>query len=426
MRNHDPDDPQLQEEFAAHIAQCAACRDDAAEPIGRLLAHVSGDVVVPPSPHFTQQIIARLPHASPLQLAQQEQGRRRWLLALSLAPIALLLLLFAVGPYAQTVWADSSFTLVADTLRQIAGAARWPLLLMVGSSIGLMALFTRLLRTPTARYAAGAILVAVALVVVNLAAGVFNDQNNAQLARTTGAATATVASSIETTQSVRGSIASLFGDVTVGEAVDGNVASLLGNVTVAPSTQVAGSVLDGSDNIAQIASASVIPGLSRLELSPLRGRLVIGIGGMLLLLALLGLTAALWPETLARASIALEAQPWQAVGFGLLLLSIGLLLVGPITALLAWSVIGLILLPLIVLALHLPLIVGLAVAGGVVAEHMFDQPSLPRSLIANGIVLAGLLALTLILPLAGAIVFYVMASIGFGALLAGTRRLAFA
>jgi hypothetical protein len=143
---------------------------------------------------------------------------------------------------------------------------------------------------------------------------------------------------------------------------------------------------------------------------------------MLLLLVLLGLTATLWPNPLAQASAALAAQPWTSIGLGTLLLSASALLLGPLVALLSWSVVGLLSLPLLFLFGHLPIIFGLAVMGGTLALRLFPRATTRQTLLANGAVLLVLLLLTLLVPPAGLLALYVVASVGFGALVLSARQ----
>jgi hypothetical protein len=367
---------------------------------------------------------------------QQAQRRRRWVVGLSFAPlVVLLMVVLVVGTFFQTAWAGSTLGLIAQTLQQVAAAMRWPLVLMLLSAGGIMAMIARLLRTPTTRYAVGAMVAAATLVVASTAAGFFNDRNNAQTARTSSTPVATIASPVETNQPVRGSITSLFGDIAIGQAVEGNVASLFGNVSLTAGTPVLGNVLVGGRfagdpdlvtegvvrDLDQLALASSVPGLSRVNWSPQRGRIAIALLGVVLLLALLGLTGVLWPDPLARASAMLISQTWPAVGLGTLLTALCALLAGPALALLAWSVLGLVALPLLGLALHLPFIFGLAVTGGAVAQRVSKRATLPKSLLANGAVLVVVVGLGLLMPLAGAVSFYLLASVGLGALLLSTR-----
>lgn len=438
MRDREPDDPQLHEELASHLATCNACQDDTADPIGRLLAHVSQDIVAP-SPDFTQKVIARLPYTSPQQFGQHAQSRRRLVVGISSVPVAALLIVIGLSPLFRTMTAGSTLHLVADLVQQVALAARWPLLLMLISSVGLGAVFVHLVHMPTTRQAVLAIAAAVVLVGVSASASMINDINNAQTTEGSAASRATIARSIETTQPVQGSVATLFGDVTVAQPVDGNVASLFGNVVA--TAPIDGRVLVGSgrytgdrdrvaggvvDDLDQLVLATGIVVVDRSDLMPQRGQLAVTLVGVLLLLALLGLTAALWPDPLARASTMLVTEPWPVLGLGTLLASLCLLLAGPVLAVLAWSVVGLLVAPLIALVLHLPLIFGLTVIGGVLGQLLFKHATLWTSLTANGVVLLGIFALSLIAPIAGAVAFYLLASVGVGALLLSTRRLALA
>ncbi len=419
--------------LASHLMQCAACRDDAADPVGRLLAHVSHDFVLP-STNFTQHVLARLPHASPQQLVQQTQSRRRRLWALAAAPVAVLLVALAFGPTFQGLLAGSALGVLADTLRAVAAAAWLPLVLALGSAIVAMIVFGRVLRRPTTRFSFLAVAVAAALVTVSAGVGVVTDRSNARWA--SGAApTATIASPIDVGAPVPGNISSIWGDITIDQPVRGDVASVFGHV--AARAPVDGSVLAGSGQFSgdpalvakgvvtdlnQRVLASGVPALSRVVWSPQAARTAVVIVGTVLLLVLLGLSASLWPDPLARASAVLLAQPGPSLGLGMLLLGICALLLGPFVALLSWSVVGLLSLPLLAVFLHLPVIFGVAVAGGTLALRMFGRATLRQTLLANGIVLLSLFVLALVVPWLGAVALYVVASVGFGAMVLSTRQ----
>lgn len=425
------------DELTLHLMQCAACRDDAADPVGRLLAHVSHDFVIP-STNFTQQVLARLPHASPQQLVQQTQSRRRRLWSLAAAPVAVLLVALAFGPTFQGLLAGSALGVLAATLRAVAVAAWLPLVLALGSAVATMILFARVLRMPTTRFALSAVAVTVVLGAASTGVGVVTDRSNARQAGA-AAPTATIASPIKVDAPVPGNVSSIWGDISVDQPVHGDVASVFGHVAVrAP---VDGSVLVGSGQFSgdpalvakgvvtdldQRVLASGVPALSRVAWSPQAARTVVVIVGTVLLLVLLGLSSSLWPDPLGRASATLAAQPGPALGLGVLLLGISALLLGPFVALLSWSVVGLLSLPLLAVFLHLPVIFGVAVAGGTLALRMFGRATLRQTLLANGIVLLGLFALALVVPWLGAMALYVVASVGFGAMLLSTRQAALA
>lgn len=432
MMSRDADHAASRDDLALHLASCAACRDDAADPVGRLLAHVSGEMALP-SPNFTQAVLARLPQASPQQLVQHAQQRRRRLSLVGLVPVFVLLLVVALGPSFQGLLRGSGLALLAETVRQVAGAVRWPLVLMFGSAVGLLVMFGRVLRLPTPRSSLGAMGLAAALVVACTTALVTTDRANAQRVDTTTAATVT--NPITITEATNGSVASVWGDIVVDQPVNGNVASVFGTVTararVNGSVLVGGGQFVGDPALAQsgvvaeldrLVLASGVPALSQVTASLPALRTMVAIAGTPLLLVLLGLGTLLWPNPLRRASILLAGQPWPSFALGALLVSAGVLLLGPLVALLSWSVVGLLSLPLLLLGLHLPLIVGLSVVGGTLALRMFPHATPTQSLLANAALLVVVILLMLVVPFAGLLVFYLVASAGLGGLLLGTRQ----
>jgi hypothetical protein len=221
-------------------------------------------------------------------------------------------------------------------------------------------------------------------------------------------------------QPVAGNVASLFGNITAHAPVNGNVLVGSGQFTGDPALAQAGVITD----LARLGLASSVPGLGGAAGAQGSMSTVVAGVGTLLLFVLLGLSALLWPNPLAQASAALAVQPWPSIGLGMLLLSASALLLGPLVALLSWSVVGLLSLPLLLLFGHLPIIFGLAVVGGTLALRVFPRATTQQTLLANGAVLGALLLLTLLVPLAGLLTFYLVASVGFGAMVLSVRETA--
>lgn len=433
MRQHEQT-PAEQQAYESHLAQCAACRDDAADPMGRALVQTTIEMALPP-PDFTARLLQRLPQQSPLELAQQaaRQEQQRWTVRLGVAAAALSLLVI-VGISFQGRWVGTAIGLAAETVRTIVVSGAGTVAVMIVGAALIALVLQRLLRQPNTGFGLSAAALACGLLVL---VGV-TARTSDQAAGAESATVATVFQPIRIQQPVSGDVVSLWGDITVNSPVSGDVASILGNVTVAPGGQVAGDVFAGTGAINAPAGAvagrtlegpgtsvlvAVLGSTGTQTLSPLLLRSLAGLLGALVTLALSGLVVMLWPQRTLQTSRVLPRQPWLALSLGLLITGLLALLALPLLALLALTVVGLLLVPLLLLLVHLPYIQGLAAVGQALGRRLTGSVTVVSSLwgIAAQLVLVTMLGI--FAPLAGLITFYLLGSLGLGAQMLERRSL---
>jgi len=394
------------------------------------LAQVPLQQAIPP-PDFTTRLLARLPSVSPLELErQQQQHAQRRIVAVCLAIAVVLLVTVMFGTWLQPRWSDTSLGLATQALRQIAVTASVPLLLMVLGAAALGSTLVRVLRQPSARYTFGVALLACSLFSVAVVITAFADRTQAVSDDAAQpAAIATVLHPI-TVHNTTGDVVSLGGSITVTGHVQGDVVSLLGDVILAEGASIGGNVLVGNGRLVGEATAvagvvrrgaggfalaSGVPGTTDEALSPNGVRLLTGLLGALIVFVLAALLIVARPHYVVNISGVLQTHPWMALGTGIACtLLLGLLLL-PLLALLALTVDGLLLVPPLLLALHLPYVLGLAGLGQTLGERLTGAATTGSALWGVAAQMTLVLGLSLwMLPL-GLLVFYVLASLGLGA-----------
>lgn len=425
--------PAQQQAYESHLAQCAACRDDAADPVGRALAQRI-ELALPP-PDFTAKLLQRLPQESPLQLAQQatrhQQRRRSFGLAIAGALVCVAVI---AGLGFQSLWSETALGLTSAAIRAITSDAFITFATMLVGAGLIALLLQRVLRQPRLGPALGsAAFACVALLVIGVLA-----QTNDQAAGSSSVAVATVFRSIRTEQPISGNVVSLWGDIVVDTPVSGDVTSVLGDVTIASGGLVGGNVFAGTGMV--VAPAGTIagrqfhgPGTSVLgavlkspttrSLSPLVVRSLAGLLGALVTLALAGIVVMLWPQRTLQTSRVLPQQPWLALSLGLLITVLLALLALPLLALLALTVVGLLVVPLLLMLVHLPYIQGLAAVGQALGRRLTGNVTVSSSLWGVAVQLVLVMMLGIVAPLAGLVAFYLLASLGLGAQLLERRTL---
>ena len=255
--------------------------------------------------------------------------------------------------------------------------------------------------------------------------------------QTTQGDIATTSQAIVVDGEVLGDVTTWGGDITINGHVSGDVVSYSGNVTLGGGAQVDGKVFTVGGTVARPASAQIVagqviagaPGGSAVfglidlfvpsgteaaAVGPaLRG--AFGLAGALVLLALATFGTLLWPRRSAVAVAALRTAPWRAAALGALTTLLLALLLLPLGALLAVTLVGMSLLLPLLLVLHLPYVFGLAAMGQLLGRRLF--PTL-GSLASSGGVLLLLLPLLLVgivAPAAALVLFYAIAGTGLGA-----------
>ena len=224
---------------------------------------------------------------------------------------------------------------------------------------------------------------------------------------------------IEVAGRVSGDVVSYSGTITIreGGVVGGNILSLAGPVERAGSAQVAGQLLDdvlGSDATAAVSALFDPASTGEADLSSAVAASALA----LVSLALGTLAAAIWPLRLRGVSRTLRVLPGRATLLGLLTIMLLGGALALLTTLLAISLVGLPLVPLLLLLAHVPCIYGLAALALSLAEGLRLRRGLPITVAAGLglLVIVGLLmALFLFSPPLGLLFFYLLASAGLGA-----------
>ncbi len=249
---------------------------------------------------------------------------------------------------------------------------------------------------------------------------------------------ATVSQAILIEGTVDGDVTSWSGAITIVGSVGGDVVSYAGPVTIMPSGRVAGHVLASGGEL-RVASGATVAGqairgasgdalASLLDLfMPMSGagdsaigRVLLGAVLGVLLAAFCLLYAAFWPRRMLIASTTLQQLPGRALGLGLLTtVALGLVL-PPLAAVLVSSVVGV---PVLLISLALTsaaYIYGLAVLAQWVGWRIVVVAGRAQGLGELTMVVAVVLALalasiTVLQPLYGVAIFFLLASPGLGA-----------
>jgi hypothetical protein len=357
----------------AHLAGCPACRDEFADPVMAVLAGVRLSMAQPPS-EITQRVLLRLPAAAPVELRQREGlvQRRNSIAAGTLiagAAVALsgivLLDLLSIGAADVIPSAGLALALLAKALLIVAGQPWLAGIALLGAlAAALLSAWNRRVRggSPTPELAAGALAV---LLAVN-AVGVREDR-------------AAIVRPLMVQDRVAGDVVALGQDITVRGEVLGDVVSMAGTITLEPGAHVHGSVLAGTGTNRHPEAAvdqalfdplANLPMLARVlgdtapaarpavDLAPFAGLIVVML--CILIGALLVIS---WPQRAAQASIHLRHNPGRALLYGLAA-TVGLSVVtlgGGV--LLAATVVGVLLIPVLLLLCQLPYVTGIAVVG---------------------------------------------------------------
>lgn len=256
---------------------------------------------------------------------------------------------------------------------------------------------------------------------------------------------ATFSADIHVVGTVHGDVTSVSGSIVVSGTVTGDVVSYQGQVVLAEQARVDGHVLVLSNTTQQAQGAYVagrvigsvrppesastgeaINRAAAAELLPTRAAPLpdaLWRGAVLVLLVLLVLLVALLALTLLHQRTTRSAQvllrlPRYTLVLGLvssLLLSGGLSL---LVIALAFTLIGIPLALVLLSMVHLPLLVGLVVVARALALHLRGPRSgqVPLTLLFSvGLLLPSLVLGSLLAPLWGAVVLYLLASAGVGA-----------
>jgi hypothetical protein len=413
-----------------HLHGCTACRDEIEN--GFIVpSHLP--LATPPS-GLEVRIMSRLPVASPIALAQRRR-RNLGILRGGLVAVPVLAMIVGLGGLAElqfgTIRAADlvqgialPLALAAKALL-VAVAQSWLALLLALSVIVAPLLLRRFRRlsapawSPRVTLAGGAL--AAALLVVNIV-GSRGDLG-------------TITSSLNISQPVAGDVTSLVGDIVVDSDIAGDVIALAGTVILQEGGHVHGSVFagEGAPGEAGLVDQQTydvpkdVPSLlatvypSNTDLSLTSGT-VARLGGLLAALAtlLLGiLLVVIRPDAAAWGSRQLMRFPGRALVLGMLT-SAGLIVLAlGGSVVLAATVAGVLLVPLLLLLLHLPYVAGVATVGYTIGHRLTGSPASTSAIWGIGLQLVLLLALGLTIPMIGLLIFYVLGAAGLGGTLLG-------
>ena len=407
----------------AHLDACPACRDEVDDAQAGVLAGVGLPLALPP-PDLVQKVLLRLPAASPMEIARRQRRQSIVYRSMGAAVFGLVAAVALVGIMALE-WSGARAAdllpgaglRLALTAKAILGASGQPWLIALALIGSLLApvLIARRSGTSTRRIVAGSAAAALALLVVNT----FAVQGGAS------ALTAT----LDVRNPVAGDVVSLAGDITVHGEVQGDVVSLVGDIRLAPGAFVHGSVMSAAGTVTgagdQIGQRLVRPvalplalqvrpnsGPAQLD-SALIVRLMGLVAAIVTLLAGWFLLAA-WPRLPLEAGEYLARSPVRALAFGTAATAGLLLLALSGMVLLAATVAGVLLTPVLLVLVHLPYIAGIAAVGQLLGTRLAGRPSLASGLwgVAAQVIVA--LAIGLLLPAGGWLLFYIAGSAGLG------------
>jgi hypothetical protein len=248
----------------------------------------------------------------------------------------------------------------------------------------------------------------------------------------------TLTTSLDIDRPVAGDVTSLGGDIIVRDDIMGDVVALAGRVVLEEGSHVYGSVLAGSGAVTSpagivdqhvymtppgiLALASVSGSNTGVALMP---GTVARLGGLLAALATLLLGALLVvirPELAAWGSRQLTRFPGRALLLGILTSSGLVILALGGSVILAATVAGVLLVPLLLLLLHLPFAAGVATIGYMLGYRLTGSRASTSAIWGIGLQLVLLLALGLTMPLIGLLIFYLLGTAGLGGTLLGRQN----
>ncbi len=224
--------------------------------------------------------------------------------------------------------------------------------------------------------------------------------------------------------SVSGDVVSYGGPITLGHhaQIGGNVLSLAGGVVADPQAQVAGQLMSdtliGGRAVAALSSSfGGGQASSRQSIPVLLICLALALVTQLLVIA----SVLIWPHRTTGAGYTLLALPGRSLLLGLLTTLLLAALLLPLALLLAVTLLGLPLLLLLLLLLQLPYAYGFTVLAQALGSRLRRTPT-PQAAFVPTVMAALLLLLPLVLVgffalTWSAVLFYLLASAGLGALI---------
>ena len=426
-------------QMLAHVQLCAACRDEVELAGQDPLAGISLPLAMPP-PHLARRVMLQLPAASPLEIAARQRRIFRLyryaaaagLCALIVVALAGFILVQLAGLRAADVAGGIALPLVLAAKALLIALGK-PWLAVIAALIMLTApLLARrhMLAAPRGWFtlATRPAMVGGALVALLLSANA--------VAQPQGISTITTP--VVVSQTAAGHVTSIAGDITIRGEVAGDVIALAGDVVLEAGAHVRGSVFSGAGPVERARATvdqAVIDGMAPLPVvaqvagttpSPAvaagGATRIVALLGALTTLALAAIVVVAWPQVPLSARSYLLRAPLRALALGTLATLALLALAAGGTVLLAASVVGVLLVPVLLLLLHIPYIAGVAAIGETLGNVLTGQASISSALWGIAVQIVVVLALGLMAPALALLLFYVAGTVGLGGVLLGLSR----
>lgn len=252
---------------------------------------------------------------------------------------------------------------------------------------------------------------------------------------------ATVGRDILIEGAVLGDVTSWSGTITITGSVRGDVVSYSGAIHLGPQAQVGGNVLALAGGVAQETGALVAGQL--LGPGPVGSGAAAALGSLfgaaepgnsaslpapivsaalaLAALALALMSVLLWPRRTTGAGRVLLAMPWRSLALGLVTTVLMATLLAPLALVAALTLVGLPLLLLLLAGLHLPYVYGLAAVAQALGSRLVRTSPLgsaaPATILGAAGLLLPIIAVSFVSFPISALLFYVAASFGLGAVI---------
>jgi hypothetical protein len=239
---------------------------------------------------------------------------------------------------------------------------------------------------------------------------------------------------IEAGAEVKHDVTVLSGDIVIAGHVGHDVKALNGNITLAD-TAVVGNDVTALNGTVERADGAKVGGQVRIEHKPAASRDPLGAIGSFVLRLLANLVLGVvfvtvgtlavlaWPRQTGRVVMVLETTPWAALGVGVLTGVLILPVAGLLSVILAITIVGIILIPVLWLAVGVGWLYGAVVVGLWAGRRVAESGRLPaarNSLLVTAIAGLGMVAvacalLTSTVAWIGWPVSYFLGFIGLGA-----------
>jgi hypothetical protein len=199
---------------------------------------------------------------------------------------------------------------------------------------------------------------------------------------------ATISQPIVVEGVVEGDVTSVTGSIIVRGAIEGDVVSLFGNVIFESQATADGNVMAATGSVvlpegAKIAAGSTVyngnlDGRGVASILPGAGNQPINFAAQMVLSLTLGILAVvvatllslIWPGSISGGARAISLATGRAFALSVIWLVLTLVVVGITATILIFSLVGLAVLPVLLLAAQIPYLIGLAAAGQALGERL--------------------------------------------------------